>query len=262
MKNHQRWKITAFLVFTLLICVPFYILISRDSRAFYLPSVFALMWAPGVSALLVKFAFDRNLRGFGWKPGKLRFLVLGYVLPIIGGLLVYGLVWAAGLGELSFERIDGNVWMKIVTAASLGVLVSIGTSAGEEIGWRGFLVPELLERNTPVATALIAAAVWAVYHYPGILFSHYTSGTESWYAVLFFTLQIVGLTFIMNWMRMKSGSLWPAVVLHASHNLFIQSIFDGLTADSGVTLYITTDFGAGLALFYGAAAFFLWKRKV
>lgn len=52
-----------------------------------------------------------------------------------------------------------------------------------------------------------------------------------------------------------------AIILHASHNLFIQSVFDGLTKDTGITKYFTTDFGVGLALFYGVAAVLFWNLK-
>jgi len=44
------------------------------------------------------------------------------------------------------------------------------------------------------------------------------------------------------------GSLWTAAILHASHNIFIQGIFDPLTRDTGFTTYITTEFGVGLAV--------------
>jgi membrane protease YdiL (CAAX protease family) len=216
------------------------------------------MWTPGVTAIIVKLIFEKNLHGFGWKPGKLKYLGLGYFLPLIGGLLVYGLVWYTGAGELNTERLSENFVVRILVSGTLGVLVSILTSAGEEIGWRGFLVPQILKRYSPFKTSLIVSVIWALYHYPGIVFSSYTSGTESWYAVLFFTLQIVGLTFIMTWLRLKSNSLWPAIILHASHNLFIQSVFDGLTRETEVTLYFTTDFGVGLALFYGFVAVLLW----
>jgi len=226
-----------------------------------MPAVIMVMWTPGVVALIVKLLFDKNLRGFGWKPGNFRYLGLGYVLPLAGGLLVYGIVWATGAGELTFERFTGNVALKILVAASLGVLVSIVTAAGEEIGWRGFLVPELLKRTSALKTSLIVSVVWALYHYPGILFSHYNTGTESWFAVPFFTLQIFGLTFIMTWLWIRSGSLWPAVILHASHNLFIQSVFDGLTRDTGPTHYFTTDFGLGMAVFYGIVAILLWRTE-
>ncbi|WP_168203275.1 CPBP family intramembrane glutamic endopeptidase [Oceanispirochaeta crateris] len=234
---------------------------SHNSAKFYLPSVIMIMWTPGLAAIIVKLALDKNLRGFGWKPGRLKFLSVGYALPLMGGLLVYGVVWMTGAGELNMERLSENFMVRILMAATLGVLVSMLTAAGEEIGWRGFLVPELLKRYSPLKTSLIVSVIWALYHYPGIFFSSYTSGTESWYAVLFFTLQIMSLSFIMTWLWIKSGSLWPAIILHSSHNLFIQSVFDGLTNDTGITKYFTTDFGVGLALFYGVIAILLWNRK-
>ena len=62
-------------------------------------------------------------------------------------------------------------------------------------------------------------------------------------------------------MRLKSGSLWTAVILHASHNLFIQQVFDRLTVDRGRTQYFTTEFGLGMALFYLAVAYVCWRRR-
>jgi hypothetical protein len=55
--------------------------------------------------------------------------------------------------------------------------------------------------------------------------------------------------------------MWTAVILHASHNLFIQEIFDPLTVDRGMTRYVTTEFGAGLALAYTIAAWYVWRRR-
>ena len=42
--------------------------------------------------------------------------------------------------------------------------------------------------------------------------------------------------------RMKSGSLWTGVILHASHNLFIQAILTPLTIDNGKTMYYIDEF--------------------
>jgi membrane protease YdiL (CAAX protease family) len=72
---------------------------------------------------------------------------------------------------------------------------------------------------------------------------------------------VIGDAFIMGWLRLKSGSLWPCALLHASHNLFIQAILDGMTASSGRTLYYTTEFGCGLVLTVGAVAAYLWTRR-
>ena len=89
----------------------------------------------------------------------------------------------------------------------------------------------------------------------------YNSGTPAWYAIPCFFMMIIGLSFIMTWLRLKSGSLWTAVIIHASHNLFIQGVFDPLTTDRGVTKYITTEFGIGLAVVYIVAAYFFWKKR-
>ena len=52
----------------------------------------------------------------------------------------------------------------------------------------------------------------------------------------------------MGYLRLRSGSIWPCVLLHASHNTFVQGIYDPLTSPVGAAKYITSEFGAGLAL--------------
>jgi hypothetical protein len=61
----------------------------------------------------------------------------------------------------------------------------------------------------------------------------------------------------MGYLRVRSGSIWPCVLLHATHNTFIQGIFDPLTAPVGWAKYITTEFGAGLAITVALAFVYL-----
>jgi membrane protease YdiL (CAAX protease family) len=49
-------------------------------------------------------------------------------------------------------------------------------------------------------------------------------------------------------MRLKSGSLWTAAILHASHNLYIQAIFTPLTRNTGKTAWFIDEFGAILPI--------------
>jgi membrane protease YdiL (CAAX protease family) len=65
----------------------------------------------------------------------------------------------------------------------------------------------------------------------------------------------------MGWLRLKSGSLWPCAMLHASHNLFIQAILDRITAPVGGALYVTTEFGFGLVVTIGATGLYFWLRR-
>ena len=59
---------------------------------------------------------------------------------------------------------------------------------------------------------------------------------------------VLGISFLFAWMRLKSGNVWTGVLLHASHNLFVQSFFDAQTRRARVTELWTTRFGAGLAI--------------
>lgn len=265
-----RTKVVTYLVLTFALSSIFYWQIIGAGKMRMLPVV-GLMWCPGVAALLTRLVFQRNLRGIGWGWGQTRWQGLSYVLPPLMALVVYGLVWLTGLGGVSGEGVTGMVAREIgVTLplplilgllATVGFLPAVASALGEEIGWRGLLVPELSRMTSFTNVALISGVVWSVYHYPLILFSDYTSGAPRWYALLVFTLMVIASSFIYAWFRLKSGSVWTAVFLHASHNLFVQEIFDPLTVDHGVTRYFTTEFGAGLTVTYAIAAWYFWRRR-
>src|SRR5919202_1534230 len=84
---------------------------------------------------------------------------------------------------------------------TFGLLQACLPALGEEIGWRGFLVPELAKTTTFSKTALISGVVWAVWHYPEIIFGDYNGGTPIWYSVFCFTLSVIAISFPMAWLR-------------------------------------------------------------
>jgi membrane protease YdiL (CAAX protease family) len=75
---------------------------------------------------------------------------------------------------------------------------------------------------------MLSGFIWAIWHYPILLFADYNGHTPVWYYLPLFTLLLPAISFLWTWMRLKSGSLWPGVVLHAAHNTFIQQFFDPL----------------------------------
>jgi membrane protease YdiL (CAAX protease family) len=229
--------------------------------------IFVLMWCPGIAAIAVSLLFQRNLHGCGWKWRATPLAIVSYLLPPALALVVYGAVWLTGIGGFQAAGLSGEDLVHqlalpatILIHATLGFPVSMIFALGEEIGWRGFLVPELAQLGAFATTCWISGATWAVWHYPLILFAGYNSGTPKWFALLVFTWMVVASSFVYGWMRLRSGSLWTAVILHASHNLFVQGIFDPLTIDRGITKFVTTEFGVGLAIAYTACALYCWRR--
>jgi uncharacterized protein len=235
-----------------------------------------LMWCPALAAFaacsLLK--IDRATLGWNWRPA--RYEAWAYVIPILYALPVYIVTWMAVSGSFDFAKFAAPLGVSfgfpnspraaalllaIPLYAFVGVIGSTARALGEEIGWRGFLLPRLVGQCGFTLGCLISGCIWAVWHYPLLLFADYNAGTKPAYALTCFTLMVIADAYILGWLRLKSGSLWPAAILHASHNLFIQAIFDRMTAPAGKALYITTEFGCGLVLTIGAFAVYFWTRR-
>jgi len=103
--------------------------------------------------------------------------------------------------------------------------------------------------------------MWAVWHYPILIFGNYNNGTPFWYGLICFTVLVMSVSFIFTWFRLKSGSLWTGVMLHASHNLFIQVFFTPITTNTGRTPYYIDEFGCVLPVVTVIVAIYFWTRR-
>jgi membrane protease YdiL (CAAX protease family) len=233
------------------------------------------MWCPALAAIATRLLFQRTLRGFGWRLGSRRALLLAYVTPLALGALVYGFAWSTGLGRFAPAEMAARlaarlglggepgvaflpVWL--VVTGTLLVALAMATALGEELGWRGFLVPELARSTGFHRAALLSGMIWAAWHSPLLLFADYHAGTPAWYGLACFSVLVVAASVLYAWLRLRSGSVWPAVLLHASHNAFLQNFFDPVTASTGPTPYLTTEFGLGLAVVWVAVAAWCWRH--
>jgi len=269
-----RLRVFTYLVLTFAFSSIFYVLCLR--RGMKQAYISGLMWCPAVAGLLSAVLTKRPFREFGWRLGKPRYLLAGWSLPMAYSWPAYLLVWATGLGGFPREQAvlkmrsllhlaSAPTWMLLLAVyligSVLGVLFSCLSAAGEEIGWRGFLVPELLKFNTFTRTALISGVIWGAWHVPLIVWSDYNSGTPAWYALTCFSTMIISASFLFAWIRLRSGSVWPAVLLHASHNAIIQGYLNPLTVDLGRTKYLTGEFGCAMVPFIILCAWIVWRRR-
>jgi membrane protease YdiL (CAAX protease family) len=179
------------------------------------------------------------------------------VLPLGYATVAYGFVWLTGLGGVDPSRFKVGIAAFLV----LGALSSLTSATGEELGWRGFLVPTLARSMSFTRVSVISGAIWAVWHMPLIIFADYNGGTPTWYSVLCFFVMVVSLGFVFAWIRLRSRSLWPAAILHATHNLFVQAFFDRVTVDTGPTRWLTSEFGAALAITTAITAWLFWRAR-
>jgi membrane protease YdiL (CAAX protease family) len=253
----------------------FYLLVIQRSSAGRSPGllILGLMWCPGVSGLLTRFAFQGNLRGHGLGWGKTKYQFASYLIPLAYSSIVYVPFWLAGYFDSNNRALDALMHrlphlphaaalpVLFLFLATVGMVGSCFSALGEELGWRGFLVPQLAKVTSSPRVALISGAIWALWHYPIILFAGYRGAGPLWYSVMCFTVMVLGISFLFAWMRLKSGSVWTGVLLHASHNLFVQAFFDAQTRRARVTDLWTTEFGAGLALTALVVAIIFYAKR-
>jgi membrane protease YdiL (CAAX protease family) len=176
-------------------------------------------WIPLVGAILVMVvcgdartkAVSRTL---GIRSPALQAWAPAIAIPCF--VLTAGYVVAAATGNARLGLGDTNpvtfglVTIVIIALASLEAI-------GEELGWRGYLLPRLSDLGR-VRAGLISGLLWAAWHMPLIYIAAAYHGGAGAVYMLPFGVTIVAMSFIANELRVTSGSSWPAVVFHGAHN--------------------------------------------
>ena len=221
-----------------------------------------LMWIPGLTALGMKAAWRGGLPAIGWKPARVRWWLTAYLLPPAVALVAYGAAWLTGLAplEVPWERIAQKLvpgvtglMLVVLLAGVFHFLTGCVFALGEEIGWRGLMVPLLVEAEIP-QPLVVSGIIWGLWHLPLVIFGDYATSSVPLVSAGLFLLATMADGVTYGWMRLASRSLWPAVVLHASHNAYFQQLFDKLTGESAASKFIAGESGLFPVLVYGAVA--------
>lgn len=83
----------------------------------------------------------------------------------------------------------------------------------------------------------------------------------AWFWLLSFTFVAVAISFAQAWLRLKSDSVWPPIFLHASHNLWMQSIFFPLTTENAKTKWVAGDLGLAFVVVAAVVAVVFWAKR-
>jgi membrane protease YdiL (CAAX protease family) len=237
--------------------------------------VFGIMWCPALAAITTLKLNGRSLADLGWKWPQTKYAAQSWFIPLLYATIAYVIVWSVGLGGFpNHEFMDqlvsrmglrvspvASTALYVLLAGSFGLIKSTASAVGVDIGWRGFLVPELFKSTGFTGTALISGVVWSCWHYPLLIWGDYNSGTPTWYGLTCFTVMVISISFVFAWMRLKSGSLWTGALLHASHNLYVQAIYTPLTRNTGKTAWFIDEFGAILPLVVLGFGIYFWSRR-
>ncbi len=159
-----------------------------------------------------------------------------YAIVLLGPL-------AFSLAVAGLAVLLGRRWIEVrppSLALTLGGLVLtllilvITDGLGEEVAWRGYLLPRLLERSGPVVAGLIVGVVWWLWHLPLVWTAGAAiEGQPLWLLLLDLLAKSLIFTAVFLCTR---GSLLIAILLHATTNLFAVSPAAAANGDQSVAV--------------------------
>lgn len=214
------------------------------------------MWAPGLGAIVAtRFAANEPLSTLNLKRlGDKKTYLWAWLIPPLLAIATGFLTWAFRLGELdlNFTQIQEAMqnapggdaipgWLVVAIqsgiALTLGPLINTLFALGEELGWRGFLLPQLLPLGQWKAIVL-SGVTWGIWHTPVILQGHnYPS-----HPVLGVPLMVVFSTLLgvfLSWLYFRTQSPWAPALGHGAVNACAglpMLFFTGLDITYGGTL--------------------------
>lgn len=193
------------------------------------------MWAPGIGALvatrLVAGEPIRTLRLGRIGPRSVYLWV--WILPIIAAIVTGLLTVLLGAGQLDLEltaisealaRTPAGdlvspaivVAVQVAFAFTLAPLVNVVFALGEELGWRGFLLPRLLHLGQARAIVL-SSTIWGIWHAPAVLQGlNYPSRPVL--GVLLMIVFCVLMGTFLSWAYLRTRSPWAPALGHATVN--------------------------------------------
>jgi len=239
----ERKGILAFLIITFVITYAIEgILIASGFRFAAIPGaygqvvVLVAMWVPTVATLVtVKFVTHEksalgNLRFGPWKP----YLESGLIMPLCFAM-IYGITWALSLAQpdwtleqframfiatgVNFPPIPhpeqvllGLFFASLVVAPFFNGLVALG----EEIGWRGYLLPRLMPLGKTRAY-LVLGVIWGLWHMPLVLIG-FTYPNQPILGTLAFIAMTTAIGIYINELTLENTSCLLAAWVHGIFN--------------------------------------------
>ncbi len=199
--------------------------------------VAAVMWVPALATVLtIKFVTHEgfgivNFRFGSWKP----YLTSGLLVPICF-VIIYGLTWLLGLGQpdwglahflTNFRPAAGTDLATITSSAFVLPVLFVVTLVitpflnglfgfGEELGWRGYLLPKLMVLGK-LKAYLLLGIVWGLWHLPLILIGFTYPGQPVLGTLTFIALTIT-LGIYINELTLRQRSSILAGWIHGVFN--------------------------------------------
>jgi uncharacterized protein len=216
--------------------------------------VLPVTWTPAAASVVARLVLREGFADVSFRLGGRRgwkAIGLALIFPIVIGLIAYGIAWATGLARFDPPQPTGllsslvgdtaspvTIFVVLLAlTATIGAIIAALSAAGEEIGWRGYMLTRLIDAGVP-RPVLASGLIWGLWHIPLVLGGVYVAGSSPVVSAVLLMVTVTSFGFVFARMRLETGSIWPAIALHAAWNSIIQSAFDPATTGAGAALWV------------------------
>ena len=178
--------------------------------------VLVFMVVPAASAIFARLVTKQRIT-IGKPSAKTLLLAL---IPPLAVAVGYGILAVIPGTTMTFLGFDVGI-----TAIVFGMLQASILAFGEELGWRGYLLPQLRRTRSFFSANSIVVVIWFVYHVPVIFVPGLYSnpGIPLFASLLFFAVAIVGFSFYVGALWEKHRDVWAPTFAHGAWNYLVQS---------------------------------------
>lgn len=180
------------------------------------------LFSPSIMGLIFRLRYG-SLSSKTTNQRTLYYSILAFLLPV-------GLVLTDTLPPQLLRAVIANralpEWPELHFSLSLVVsafAMSIVFGGLEELGWRAYLLPQLLQKYSLVKSTLILAFFWSIWHLPLFFLPGAAQYQDNF---IIFSLSLLSLSCIMSFLWIKTQSLLIAIISHAAYNTMAALNFE------------------------------------
>lgn len=194
--------------------------------------VIGIMWFPAICAYVAKWICKEQIR-FGAKSeinllplcnrknGK--YYILAVIAPFVYMLTADFLIYLRYPERFDFSEISGkSVMIGFLMSFGVGIIYSLIEALGEEIGWRGFLMPRLAKEMPMPAMIIVSGTVWGLWHAP-IVYQGHAFGLKykgaPWGGIALMCLFCICIGAWFYYLYVRSDSILVCALAHGFHNI-------------------------------------------
>ena len=227
-KNLKEHEIIVYLIMTFLFTWIFWS-IAFTSTNLNGPFRIAGSFMPSIMSMIFTGYYD----GFNGIKKLLKKLVIWKVNPLFYAFIfvytamsIYIPSFICSIIGVNYKIIINNHISSFQLNSPLTILncffavMIFGGPVGEELGWRGFVLPKLLKRINPLISSIILGIIWTSWHIP--MFYFHVPGYDI--SFISYLLETIYLTILFTWLYNNTkGSLLIIILFHSIDN-FVMSI--------------------------------------